>query len=109
MPMVTLACLVVITQHADFIDYERQSILERVKRTTHRSRHSPNDNLDERSRVKHMAFIDQQLRRHVVICTNALLCCQLVQHSDTQTGMTGNSKYDAISPPAYIVLVAPEL
>src|SRR6266849_9405035 len=64
-PMVALARLVIVAQHANPIDNQRQPILERMARTPRRPRQPPNRDLDERTRVKHVPFIGEQLGFHV--------------------------------------------
>jgi hypothetical protein len=75
-PMIALARLVVVSQHASSIDDKCQSILEPVGRSTSWPRQTPNDNLDEHTGVKHMPFVDQQLDFHVGVNNNAMRCCQ---------------------------------
>jgi hypothetical protein len=100
MPMITLARFIIVAQDADFIDDERQPVLEGVARASCRSWQPPYNYLDKRTCIKHMPFVDQQLRRHVGVYNNTLGCCQLLQHAFLQAGITGSNKYDALSPPA---------
>jgi hypothetical protein len=58
--VIAFSGFIVVAQHADPIDDERQSILERVDRASRRSRQAPNDNLGERPSIKHVPFVDQQ-------------------------------------------------
>jgi hypothetical protein len=60
-PMVALTRLIIVTQHANSIDYERQPILVPVLRACRRPRQLPNDDLDESSDIQDVPFVYQQV------------------------------------------------
>jgi len=47
MPVVTLACLVVITKYANLVDHVRQSVLKGMRRSSRRFRKAPKHEFSE--------------------------------------------------------------
>jgi hypothetical protein len=65
MPMIALAGFVVVAEHTFAVDDERQPILEFVARTRRRYWQAPDDDLDKRALIQHVALVHQRLGLHV--------------------------------------------
>jgi hypothetical protein len=60
--VIAFAGFIVVAQHANAIDDQRKTVLERMNRSTCRSRQSPYDDFDKCPRVQDMSFVKQQFR-----------------------------------------------
>src|SRR5262249_61199971 len=70
MLVITLAGLVVVAQDALARDDQDQSILEPMRRRSHRARNTPDDNLDKSVFGEDVPLMVQQLRLHIGAITN---------------------------------------
>src|SRR5258708_876970 len=72
MPMIALACFIVVTHQTSTIDNQDQRILQAMARAAHCLGYSPYPQFDEDIVAHHATFPQQQLRLHVVVYTNKL-------------------------------------
>ena len=80
MPVVTLARLVVVAQHANLLHHIGQRVLEGVRAAPHRRRNTPHHQVGKRITAHHHAPSHHKLCLHVVNTDNTLRCCQREQH-----------------------------